>query len=260
MKLFDSHCHLDDGSFQKDLHAVVNRAAEAGVTKIMTIGVTLETSHRAVAMADSLDGVYAAVGIHPHDAGDATEAGLEELVRLAGRNRVRAWGEIGLDFNRMHSPREAQERWFVRQLEAAGSLALPVIFHERDSDGRLIQLLHRHFPAGRSGVIHCFSGTPRELEAYLEIGLHIGITGIVTIKGRGAPLRDLAPGIPADRLLIETDAPYLVPTPERNKFRRNEPAFVRSVLATLAEVRGEAPETLARQTYENTCRLYGITP
>lgn len=260
MKLFDSHCHLDDGSFRKDLHEVVNRAAAAGVIKIMTIGVTLETSRQAVAMAESFDGVYASVGIHPHDARDATEESLEELTGLAGRNEVRAWGEIGLDFNRMHSPREIQERWFVRQLEVAGSLDLPVIFHERDSDGRLIELLHRHFPAGRSGVIHCFSGTGRELEAYLEIGLHIGITGILTVKGRGAALRELAPGIPADRLLIETDAPYLVPTPERNKFRRNEPAFVRSVLSTLSEVRGEEPEKLASQTYENTCRLYGIDP
>jgi TatD DNase family protein len=171
---------------------------------------------------------------------------------------VGAWGEIGLDFNRMYSPRKVQERWFVRQLAISERLNLPVVLHERDSGGRLIEILRSDFPAGKTGVVHCFSGTADELEIYLDLGLCIGVTGIVTMKQRGAPLRNLVPNIPEDRLLIETDAPYLAPSPERSKFRRNEPAFVRSVLLALAQVRGEPPETLARSTYQNACRLYRV--
>ena len=159
---------------------------------------------------------------------------MKTLEKLAGRPKVLAWGEIGLDFNRMHSPREIQEKWLIRQLAAADSLDLPVIFHERESGGRLLDILkqcHRH-PG--NGVIHCFSGTRPELLQYLDLGYHIGITGILTIQSRGADLRKLATEIPRNRILIETDAPYLTPAPEKNHARRNEPAFVRSVLLKLA--------------------------
>ncbi len=258
MELFDSHCHLDDKAFSRDLEDVVRRANRAGVTKMTTIGVDRETSVRAVQIAESTPGVYATVGFHPHDARRCTDAALDELVRLAGRASVRAWGEIGLDFNRMHSPKTVQEKWFVRQLEISERLDLPVVFHERDSSGRLIEILRSDFSPGRSGVVHCFSGTEQELEAYLELGLCIGVTGIVTMKERGAPLRRLVSRIPADRLLIETDAPYLVPAPERNKNRRNEPAFVASILKRLTDVRKHTAPSLAAATFRNACRLFGI--
>jgi TatD DNase family protein len=158
----------------------------------------------------------------------------------------------------MYSPREDQEKWFRRQLEIAGQLNLPMIFHERDSNGRFFEMLKNNTYKNIDGVVHCFSGTPEELNHYLDLGLHIGITGIITIKSRGVQLREMAALIPADRLLVETDAPYLTPTPERNRHRRNEPAFVKSVLLKLAEVRGEDPEELARVVWENTCRLYRI--
>jgi TatD DNase family protein len=160
----------------------------------------------------------------------------------------------------MYSPINDQEKWLIRQLEIADSLKFPVIFHERDSNGRLIEILKTHFRNGRNGVVHCFSGTKHELQEYLDLGLYIGITGIVTLKGRGEPLRKLVPLIPGDRILIETDAPYLTPTPERNHTRRNEPAFVRSVLLKLAQVRKEDPEELAETVWNNTCRLYGVEP
>ena len=160
----------------------------------------------------------------------------------------------------MFSPRDEQERWLLRQLEVAGELKLPVIFHERDSNGRLIEILKTRRNMFPAGVIHCFSGTKTELAQYLDLDLYIGITGIVTIKGRGAELRKLVPHIPADRILIETDAPYLTPTPDRNHTRRNEPAFVRSVLLKLAQVRKEDPTNLSEQVWENTCRLYGVDP
>ena len=226
----------------------------------MTIGVNLQTSRIAVSLAETHPGIYAAVGIHPHDAKDGSEEHLAELDHLARHAKVRAWGEVGLDFNRMFSSRQDQEQWFIRQLELSEHLELPVIFHERDSNGRFLSILKAHFRRGRRGVVHCFSGSRTEMDAYVEMGLSIGITGIVTIQGRGVPLRKIVPHIPIDRILIETDGPYLVPTPERNRFRRNEPAFVHRVLMKLAVVRREDPVYLARQIYENTCRLYGIEP
>jgi len=260
MRLFDSHCHLDDRAFDKDLDDVIFRMHEAGVASAMTIGTTLDRCAKGVAIAESVDGVYAAVGIHPHDAKSCNEDVLKMLMDFAKNSNVHAWGEIGLDFNRMFSPRDVQEKWLIRQLEISDALNLPAIFHERDSNGRLIDILKAHFTSGRAGVIHCFSGSEDELEQYLDMGLYIGITGIVTIKGRGADLRKMAPSIPEDRILIETDAPYLTPTPERNHTQRNEPAFVRSVLLKLAEVRRQDPALLSETLWENTCRIYGVEP
>ena len=151
-----------------------------------------------------------------------------------------------------------QEKWFRRQLEIAVSLDLPMIFHERDSNGRFLEMLKKHTVKKIKGVVHCFSGDLDELEHYLDLGLYIGITGIITIKDRGARLRGLAANIPPDRLLVETDAPYLIPTPQKNHCRRNEPAFVKSVLLKLAEVRKEEPDQLADTIWQNTCRLYGL--
>jgi TatD DNase family protein len=258
MKLFDSHCHIDDKSFSTDIDSVVNRAKKAGVRAMMVIGITAKSSEKAVAMAETLPGVFAAVGIHPHDASECSEKSIEYLIGLAGNPVVRAWGETGLDFNRMFSPQINQEKWFVRQVEAADYLGLPIIFHERDSGRRFLELLAETHSNRRKGVVHCFSGNRDELTAYLDLGFYIGITGILTIKQRGEDLRKLVPDIPIDRLLIETDAPYLTPFPEKNRVRRNEPAFVRSILIKLAEVRGEDPEYLAEAIWKNTCRLFRI--
>jgi len=234
MKIFDSHCHLDDKSYAKDLNAVIDRARNDGVVRMMTIGVNKKTSAQAVSLAQSHTGFYASVGIHPHDVKNCNESILQDLINLAKNEKVRAWGEMGLDFNRMYSPRKDQELWFEKQLEIADKLDLPMIFHERDSNGRFLAILKNHKYTAMKGVVHCFSGSQDELNQYLSLGLHIGITGILTIKSRGAQLRELVPGIPADRLVVETDAPYLVPAPEKNRNQRNEPAFVKSVLLKLA--------------------------
>lgn len=258
MELFDSHCHLDDAAYAQDLDEVLTRARAAGVARMMTIGVTLETSRTAVDLAKAMPGVYASVGVHPHDARTCSRNVLDELVALAGNPQVRAWGETGLDFNRMYSPRRDQEKWFVCQLEAAAQLDLPLIFHERDSQGRFIELLQACPPPAGNAVVHCFSGTRNELARYLDMGYYIGITGILTLNQRGEFLRRIAPQIPLSQIVVETDAPYLTPEPERRRFRRNEPAFVRSVLLRLAEVRREDPEELARAVSANTCRLYRL--
>lgn len=258
MRIFESHCHLDDRSYSKDLDAVVQRARRARVHAMMVVGTDSASSHRAATIAEQYTDVYAAVGIHPHDAQACNENLLKDLQKLAGRPKVRAWGETGLDFNRMYSPREVQEHWFVRQLESAGQVQLPMIFHERDSGGRFGQLLKTCWSEHRKGVVHCFSGNDTELDDYLEMGLYIGITGILTMKDRGRGLREMVRRIPANRLLVETDAPYLTPAPERNRHRRNEPAFVRTVLLKLAAVRGQDPEEMAAVTWSNACRLFNL--
>jgi TatD DNase family protein len=259
MKLFDSHCHLDDSSYRKDMDQVLDRARAAGVAAIMLVGITETNSAELVRMAEQEPMFHCSVGIHPHDASRATDQALTDLKSLAGHPKVKAWGETGLDFARMHSPQPVQEMWFEKQMAAASELDLPLIFHERDSGGRFLEMVRHH--AGQRplrGVVHCFSGNDAELSAYLDLGLHIGITGILTIKTRGVDLRRQVTAIPEDRLLIETDAPYLTPAPEKNKTRRNEPAFVRSTFLKLAELRGDDPERLARVIWDNTVRLYGI--
>jgi TatD DNase family protein len=258
MKLFDSHCHLDDKAYRKDLARVIDRARQAGVARMMTVGVNKKTALRAVELAKSQPGIYASVGFHPHDASQCSADELDFLTELAQNPRVMAWGEIGLDYNRMYSPREDQERWFIRQLQIAAELNLPVIFHERDTNGRFLEILKTDFKNKSAGVVHCFSGTAPELEAYLDLGLHIGITGILTLKARGADLREMIPKIPANQMVVETDAPYLTPAPEKYHKRRNEPAFVKSVLLKLAEAREEDPDQLAQIIWDNTNRLYRI--
>jgi TatD DNase family protein len=258
LKLFDSHCHLDDRSFVKDLDEVIMQAKQAGVEKIMVVGISQKSCRLALKLAENYPQIYASVGIHPHDVKDCSKEVLESLKKLVENTKVKAWGETGLDFNRMFSPRALQEKWFVRQIEVAQELGLPLIFHERDSKGRFGELLKKHLGSNAKGVVHCFSGNKKELFDYLSMGLYIGITGIITIESRGAELRKLVTEIPPDRLLIETDAPYLTPAPQKNKTRRNEPAFVSSVLLKIAEVRQEDPEELSLKIWKNTHRLYGI--
>lgn len=260
MKLFDSHCHLDDTVFAPDFDTVLQRAAEAGVKRMMIAGIDGHTSARAVELAESCHGIYASVGVHPHDARSCSQKTLTELSALARHPKVAAWGEIGLDFNRMYAPQQDQERWFVHQLEIADQLDLPLIFHERDSQGRFLQILEATPATRRRAVVHCFSGSASELGRYLDMGFYIGITGIVTMAKRGRALRDMLPDIPKNRLLIETDAPYLTPVPQRNKHRRNEPAFVRQVLTKVAEVLDQDLSSLARQVWDNTCTLFRIDP
>ena len=260
MNLFDSHCHLDDKSYNKDLPAVIERARQAGVKKIMVVGITEKTSTQAVGIASSFGGCYASVGIHPHDATHCSTAILDNLRKLSNTPQVKAWGETGLDFNRMFSPREIQESCFIRQVEIAGEENLPLIFHERDSKGRFLELLSAHMKKDQTGVVHCFSGNHEEMEKYLEMGLYIGITGIVTIRKRAETLRRLVKIMPEDRILVETDAPYLTPEPDKRQAKRNEPAFVKSVLMSVAEIRQTDPEKLASAIWANTCRLFNIDP
>jgi TatD DNase family protein len=260
MKIFESHCHLDDQVYDKDLAEVLIRAENAGVKAMMIVGVDKKSSQKAVSIAKTHANVFASVGVHPHDAKTCSEAVLADLQTLSESIQVCGWGEIGLDFNRMYSPKNVQERWFARQLELSDRLDLPVILHERDSNGRLLEMLKAHGETEKKRVVHCFSGTEKELMAYLDEGLYIGITGILTMRARGAELRRLAAMMPIDRILIETDAPFLTPAPQRNRHRRNEPAFLTNVLTTHAHKRNEEIHYLADVIWENSCLFFGVDP
>ncbi len=258
MKLFDSHSHIDDLCYKKDFNEMLARAREYSVHGIMIVGTNEKSSIRAVRLAENHKNFITSVGVHPHDTEKCSDKVIKALKTLARENScVRAWGETGLDFNRMHSPKDIQEKWFEEQMYAAYSLDLPMIFHERDSGGRFLEMLKSAGLNKRKGVVHCFSGTREEMFQYLDLGYYIGITGILTIMQRGAVLRELCLLIPDNRILIETDAPYLTPAPIKNKVRRNEPGFVKFVLQRLAEIKNQDMEELGAVIWQNTIDLYG---
>ncbi|MBF0451221.1 MAG: TatD family hydrolase [Candidatus Magnetomorum sp.] len=258
MKLFDSHCHIDDRAYDRDRKDVIENAKKADVCGIMIVAITEKSAHKAVQIANDYPQCFASVGIHPHDVKTCSENSLTVLAELSSHTKVKAWGETGLDFNRMFSPSKIQEKWFLRQLEIAEEKNLPIIFHERDSKGRFLEMIRSYDPDERKGVVHCFSGSKKELKGYLDLNYDIGITGILTLHKRGEYLRGLIDYIPKERVVIETDAPYLTPAPEKNNTRRNEPAFVRSTFMKLCEIREDDPEELSQTIWDNTCRLYEI--
>jgi len=252
MHVIDSHAHLDSRKFDGDREAVVERAREAGVIAILNVGGDLASSRAAVALAERCDFVYAAVGVHPHDARTVTPAVLDELRALSRHPKVVAIGEIGLDYYRDLSPRPVQRRVFADQLALAAELGLPVVVHSREALDDVIAGLRGWEGAG---VLHSYSGGPERLEEVLELGVSIGISGPVTFP-KAERLRAVAAAVPLERLLVETDCPYLTPVPYRG--RRNEPAHVRYVAQAVARARGMEAEPLARATADNARRLFGM--
>lgn len=248
MILTDSHCHLDDSKFDADRDAVVERARAAGVDVMLAIGTgsgppDLEAGIR---IAERYPRIYASVGIHPHDASKATEESFTRLGELAGHAKVAAFGEIGLDYHYDFSPREIQRDVFARQLEIANAARLPVVIHTREAWEDTMAVLKSHQPL--RGIVHCFSGDEQQAREALDLGFHLAFGGVVTFPKADA-VRAAARITPVDRLLIETDCPYLAPAPHRGK--RNEPAFIVEVAKRLAEERGEPVERIAEATTAN---------
>lgn len=255
LELFDTHAHLDVREFDADRDAVLARARAAGVRRILTVGTDPESSRAAIALAGREPDVWATVGIHPHDAGAADEAALAEVERLAREPRVVAIGEIGLDFFRNLSPREAQERVFRRLLSLARQVRKPVVVHCRDAHAATLAVLAEERASEVSGIMHCFSGDIDVARRCLDLGLLISLAGPVTYPNPRA-LPDVARFVPGDRLVVETDCPFLPPQGYRGK--RNEPAYVALTAARVAELRGEPLEALARRMSENARRLLGV--
>ncbi len=250
-ELIDIGVNLTNSAFAADLDQVLERAAAAGVTELIVIGTDADESERALVLAERYpDRLYATAGVHPHHAKDATADTYRLLRELAARAKVVAIGETGLDFNRDFSPRPVQERVLERQLELACELGLPVFLHERDAHERLLAIVRQYRDHLTAAVVHCFTGNREQLRAYLDLDLHIGVTGWICDERRGDDLRAAVPDVPAERLMLETDAPYLVPRDLRPKPRhgRNEPAFLPYVAAKVAACRGCTVEQLAAQT------------
>jgi TatD DNase family protein len=249
--LLDSHAHLDDTDFDADRAEVIERARAAGLRYIMVAGggTGPDRLDSPLAIAESYDWIYATVGIHPHEARHFTDSHAEKILQLARHPKVVAIGEIGLDYYYDHSPRDIQKQVLIRQMELARELKLPIMIHCRDAWADLRVVVGAHWrSAGLGGILHCFTGTQEDARAFLDWGFLISFAGNLTFK-KAESLREVAPSIPLDRLLTETDSPYLAPIPYRGK--RNEPAYVRGVTQELARLRNLGEEELARQILEN---------
>jgi len=260
--VIDIGANLTSKSFARDLASVIERAADAGVDTIVVTGTSLAGSRAAADLVPQAGRVslFATAGVHPHHAVEAIGDWRDRLRPLAGQARVVAIGECGLDFNRNYSPREDQIRCFRSQLELAAEVRRPVFLHERDAHDTFIGILREHRSSLTGAVVHCFTGTRNQLEAYLTLDLHIGITGWICDERRGRELVDLVPAIPGPRLMLETDAPYLLPRnmPSPPRDRRNEPAFLPFVLRAVAEARGEAPAATAAATTATARAFFGL--
>ncbi len=256
MTLVDSHCHLDDERFDGDRDEVIGRALEAGVERMLAIGTGggPPDLKAAIRLADRYDCVWATVGVHPHDAAKAGPETAPGLAALARRPKVLAIGEIGLDYHYDFSPREVQQAMFRQQLELARRSSLPVIIHTREAWPDTMAILGEYAPMEAGGVMHCFSGGPAEARASVDLGFHLSFGGLVTFP-KAESVRAAARETPLERLLVETDAPYLAPAPHRGK--RNEPAFLVATTRRLAEARSADPEEIAEATTANFLRLFG---
>ena len=260
----DSHAHLETEQFEADREQVIARAREAGIETILAIGSGTGPGSLdcAIRLAEQHDFIYATIGIHPHEAKLARDADFEEMAQLATRPKVIAWGEIGLDYFYDHSPRDIQQQVFLRQLEMAQAAKLPIVIHCRPSDGSddawedcLTLLRERWAGSGLGGILHCFTGTMAHATRALDMGFMISFAGNVTFP-KAQQIRDAAREVPLDRMLIETDSPFLAPVPHRGK--RNEPSFVKEVARQVAELRGLSTEDVGLQTANNFYRFFSL--
>lgn len=262
MIFVDSHCHIDGEQFNSDREEVISRAKEAGVKTMLVVGTgdatEFDNFQRVVQLAESHENIYCSIGVHPHDAKTFGKAEEEKLINLAKLSKkVIGWGEIGLDYYYDHSPRDVQREVFIRQIRIANELELPIIIHSRDADDETVEILQNecNYPEFRGGIMHCFGGTPEMAEQILKLNFMISFAGNVTFK-KAENLRDSAKIVPLERLLIETDCPYLTPVPFRGK--RNEPMYVVETAKFLADFYGVELEVLAEKTTNNFYKFFQL--
>jgi TatD DNase family protein len=256
--LVDSHCHLDFPDFAAEIDAVVERARAAGVGRMVTISTRVKKLPQVLAVAEKFPDVFCSVGTHPNNAHEELDVDAAQLVALSKHPKVVAIGEAGLDYHYDKSPREAQEQGLRQHIVAARETGLPLVIHSRDADADMAAILAEEAGKGAfPAVLHCYTGGRDLAFKAIELGLYIGFTGILTFKN-GQDLRDIAKDLPADRILVETDSPYLAPLPYRGK--RNEPSYVVETAKMLAQTRGVSDDEIARQTTENFFRLFAKVP
>jgi TatD DNase family protein len=256
--LVDSHCHLDFPEFAPELDAVVARARAAGIGRMVTISTRVKKLPQVLAIAERFPDVFCSVGTHPHNAHEELDIDAKALIALTRHPKIVALGEAGLDYHYDKSPRDAQAQGFRQHIAAARETGLPLVIHAREADADMARILTEETGKGAfPAVLHCFTAGRDLAMTAMELGLYIGFTGIITFKN-GEDLRDIAKDLPADRILVETDAPYLAPLPYRGK--RNEPSYVVETAKMLAQVRGVTAEEIALQTTENFFRLFSKVP
>jgi TatD DNase family protein len=256
--LVDSHCHMDFPDFASELDAVVARARAAGIARLVTICTRVRKFPQVLAVAEKFPEIFCSVGTHPHNAHEELDIDAKALIDLTKHPKVVAIGEAGLDYHYDKSPRDAQAQGFRQHIQAARETGLPLVIHSREADADMARILEEETGKGAFlAVLHCYTGGRDLAFKAIELGLYIGFTGILTFKN-GQDLRDLAKDLPAERILVETDAPYLAPLPYRGK--RNEPAHVVETAKVLAATRGVSVDDIARQTTENFFRLFGKVP
>ncbi|MBE0583274.1 MAG: TatD family hydrolase [Desulfofustis sp.] len=255
VNLIDTHCHLDMDDYRDDLQSVIQRATAHGVTGIITIGIDLDSSRQALAIARRFKAVRATVGIHPHHADDVNQDTLDNLAELVQNHRdlIVGFGEIGLDYVKQHAGREQQRQALIKQLGLARELKLPIVVHDREAHEDCLKILKAEGPLDQGGVMHCFSGNLEFARTIVDANLHVSIPGIVTFKN-ARDLQEVAGHLPLDRLLVETDGPFLAPVPHRGK--RNEPLFTIYTACAIAALRGVDVSEVARHTSENAGRLF----
>ena len=254
MKPFDTHAHLYDKAFDRDRDEVLARTLEA-VGYVVIPSENYETSQKAVRLAETYGPVYGAVGIHPHETKYASEEILQKIGDLAQLPKVKAIGEIGLDYHFFYSDKETQQKWFARQIELARDLDLPFLIHDREAHGDTLSILKKHKNSRMRGIMHCFSGSVETAEELIKLGFYISFAGPLVFPN-SRRLKEAAREIPLDRLLIETDSPYLTPPPHRGE--RNEPANVIYVAEEIARLKGISVETVVEETRKNGLSIYGI--
>jgi TatD DNase family protein len=256
--LIDSHCHLDFPDFSGELDAIIDRARAVGVGRMVTISTRIKRHGDLIAIAERYDDVFCSIGTHPHNAHEELDVTIDEIVHMTEHRKVVAIGEAGLDYHYDYSPRDAQERGFRNHVAAARTTGLPLVIHSRDADDDMARILEEEMGKGAfKAVLHCFTGGRVLAQRAIALGLSISFTGIVTFK-KSDELRAIAAALPSDRILVETDAPYLAPGRYRGK--RNEPSYVTETAKVLAETRGVSADEFARQTTDNFFRLFSKTP
>ncbi len=255
MKIFDTHAHLNDERFAADRDTLIRSCFEDNIALILNIGCCIESSYDSVALAKQYPGIYAAVGVHPHSAEEMNEEEFEKLKQLAKEDKVCAIGEIGLDYYYNNSPRDIQRYWFECQLAYAVEINMPVVIHNRDAQKDCMDILHKYDLTKSSGVVHCFSGSVEIAREVLKMGLYISIGGALTFKN-ASRLLHVAESVPLDRILLETDCPYLTPEPHRGK--RNDPRETIYVAQKLAEIKNVSVDEVIKTTLQNGCDLFRI--
>lgn len=256
--LVDHHCHLDFPQLTEDREGILKRAKEAGVGVMVTISTRIRNLDTLLAIAEAHDNIYCSVGTHPHNAHEELDFSADDIVRLSEHPKVVAIGEAGLDYYYQHSTPEAQAEGFRRHIAAARKTGLPLEIHARDADADTAAILEEEHAKGAfPAILHCYTGGPDLAARALALGLYVSFTGVITFK-KSEALRELAGSVPLDRLLVETDSPYLAPVPYRGK--TNEPSYVVHTAETLAEVKGISPQELAAVTTDNFFRLFGKVP